>query len=168
MESTQVEGAGSILNPSRDEGPLLHGQKVTVEGAEAEAGFRLLRPTHPAANDGNIRNVFIAHERDESERPWTQVAIDYESGLIILLLPAWVDGLDKDSRREYQEVVDTYPGGPYAKVTTVRGVPALVIERNPKGHAYLSLVIDGVNLKLFAEYAPLEASLLTAVAESLT
>lgn len=166
-ESTPEQDAGSLVDRSRDQGPFLRGKKLSVAQAEAEAGFQLLRPHHPQANDGNIRNVFISQERDERGKPWAQVAIDYESGLIMLVLPAWVDGTEKDPRKEYQEVVDTYPG-PYARVTTVHDVPALVIERNPKGTAFLSVVIHGVKVKLFAEYAPLEASQLTEMAESLS
>lgn len=158
--------AGIIFDPSRDDGPFLHSEKVSIEQADARAGFTPLRPDTPKANDGNVRNVFIEVTRDDYDTPWAQLAFDYDSGLLMLELPAWVDGMDKDPRKQYQEMAEGYPGS-YARVTTVRGVPALVIERNDKGSAYVDLVIEGVRVELYGVYGPLEAADLIAVAESL-
>ena len=125
------------------------------------AGFILLLPDTAEANDGHIRYVFIDQTSDDAGKSFAQLAFDYDSGIVMYELPAWVDGLDGDPRAQYQQAAVGYPGG-YATVANVHGVPALVVERNDQGRAYVDLVLDGVRFELIGKFAPLELDQLTA------
>lgn len=165
---TAPRAGGVLREPGRDEGPFLFGREVSFDQAAREAKYHLYRPNHPIANDDNIRKVFIEATSDDSGRPWAHVAIDYESGILILILPAWVDGFETPDKaqKQYEQIVSQYPGS-YARIEEVHGVSALVVERNPRANSYVEVVLDGVRVRLTAKYAPLGAATLIEVASSL-
>jgi hypothetical protein len=162
-----VERQGLTL--PREVGPF-GGQRVTLEAAQAAVSFQLVRPTHPLANDSSVRAVFLRVVPDDSlPSNAEQVAIDYDSGILVLLEPASQVGFEDDPATQYQEMAEGYPPGK-AEVSRVHGVPALLIPRDVSnaGPAIVDLTLEGVRVILYGAYAPLELSNLIEVAETVS
>jgi hypothetical protein len=161
--ATSSNGPAGLPFPSPN-APLLFGVKSTLEEAETKAGFHLYRPDHPLANDNLITNVWV-EETSTDETPWAQVVITYSSGLRMYLLPAWVDGFDKDPQSEYEASEEGFNGRAEAKV--VAGHPALVVEAQGDGPAAIDLVVQGVRVQIIGGDAPVDAAAITAIAASI-
>jgi hypothetical protein len=161
-----VEEQGMKL--PREAGPF-GGQRVTLEAAQEDVSFEIVRPSHPLANDSNVRAVFLQVVPDDSlSSDAEQVAIDYQSGIVVLLEPASQVGFEEDPGSQYQEMAEGYPAG-QAEVSTVHSAPALLISRNVSNDspAVVDLTIDGVRVIFYGSYAPVELATLIEVAETI-
>lgn len=158
------DARAGVLFPS-PEAPLLFGLKSTLEQAEAKAGFHLYRPDHVLAKDALINDVWF-EETSTDDEPWMQVAITYSSGLRMYLLPAWVDGMDKNPESQYESRADEFPGSAEAKV--IGGNPALVVEKTaPNRPAAVDLVVEGVRVQIVGGDAPVDGAIITQIAATL-
>jgi hypothetical protein len=162
------------LEITRDNGPLLSGEKVSVAeavsnvAADSQNTLALLLPNHEAANDASIKNVYYESALDEGGNQTFQLAIDYDSGIVVVMRPAAQDfGFADDPEKQYEEMADGYPNAGFAHVDTVHGVPALVVDENERGGAYVDLVLNGMRIQFYAAYAPVESKVLVQVAETL-
>ena len=158
------------LEISRDAGPFLNGERVTISQTEERGGFEFLRPQDSIANDANIRGVFYEEAAADTVPGGIlrQAAIDYESGVVMIVRPSDVDSGFSDPATQYAKMAANYPTPGYARVTVVHGVPALVVQENERGGAYVDLVLDGLRIQLYAKYAPVTSSQLVKAAESIS
>ncbi len=165
--SGHTRNGGPIAEPflPRDHGPFATAQKVTLEEAEEAVSFPLVRPQHALANDLLIRAVYVEIVSSGEGGVVEQGAIDYETGILLILSPATLDGFDSDPQADYEAMADAVPG---AQVQTVNGVPAFVFESaDGTSPAAIDLTLDGVRAILTGEYAPVDLEDLVGVAESL-
>jgi hypothetical protein len=154
---------------SRDHGPLLGGQPVSILDAEALAGTHIPRPNSSLAGDSSIRGVFFEKvQNDEGVESW-MVALDYASGLIVYVHPVAYEGKSfSDPATEYAQMAQGLNAslGSIASVATVLDGPALIIQRAPGGVPSVDLVsTDGFRIQLIADYAPdMDASVIVEIA----
>lgn len=167
---TELQGISQGISHPRELGPFGNGRVSSLEEAQALVSFDLPRPSHPLANDAIVKYVFVQIvPADSSPTPVVQVAIDYTSGILVLLEPASQVGFADDPGAQYQEMAEGWPAG--VQVSQVRGVPALVIPRNVAENgvgnpAAVDLTLDGVRVGIYAKYAPLEVETVLAIAET--
>lgn len=162
-EEAQQKEAGSAV-VSDGSAPLLFGVEDTLSDAQKKAGFHLYRPQHELANDSLIEHVWV-EETSNDDDPWVHVSITYSSGIRMYLLPAWVDGFDKDPESIYAGMAGSF--GSRADTDPVEGHPALVLEKGAAGPAAIDLIIDGVRIQIIGGDAPVDAAAVTAIADTL-
>lgn len=149
---------------SRDHGILPLGVKVSLAQAENEASFHIYRPDVSAASDSSIRAVYIQTLKDESDSTIDEVAIDYESG-VLLTLTAADASLAKDPGAFYAARAAEGPG---RSIESLDGTTALLINANVEGPdpPSVSLVLGGIEVTLYGEYGDVDVSTLVAAAQS--
>ena len=162
---------------SRDRGPFGTGQKfATVAEAEAVAAYHLVRPDHALANDALVRAAFFERVRGEpgstgcTGSDVLHGAIDYTSGILITIERVAGTGcpFDLDPAGSYASMAASSEG--LWETTTIDGVTALVspgYQRN-SSPAFVDLTIRGVEVTIYAMFAPIDLTTLTEVAETLT
>lgn len=153
------------LHLSREQGPFIHGVKVSLDQAQAQAPFPIFRPKGDLADDALIRAVYI--EQQGGDVPMTQVAVDYESGILLTLSPASVP-LERDAASFWARKVAENRG---MTVETVLGNPALVVQRDIErtgNPASIAFVISGIQVTIYGAYAPVSADALKQIAESVS
>ena len=72
----------------RDQGPFADGENVSLAEAEGTVPYHLYRPDSQLASDETIRAVFVETRFDEEGNPDVKAAIDYESGLLLIVSTA--------------------------------------------------------------------------------
>jgi len=163
--------------PDRDVGPFLLGQKLaTIAEAEEAAGYHFVRPDDALANDALVMAAFVEEvpgdknaETDCLRSDVRQGAVDYTSGILVMVELVSGTGcpFDLDPEGSYETMAAT--SGGLWQTTTVDSVTALVspgYEKN-SSPAFVDLTIQGIRVRIFAMYAPIDLATLTAVAETL-
>src|SRR2546428_4918919 len=160
---------GSIESAfSREKGPFFAGEKVSLGEAEDSAklidkDFLFFRPNHPLANDDSIRSVFMETANDETGTARFQIAIDYESGILMYL---WPDEGTDDLQKHYEALAAEFGAG--AEVTSINGAPALIVDGSDTRPSAASTVLSGIKIQLIAKNAQIDASTIPAIAQSLS
>jgi hypothetical protein len=170
-QPTAAAKVGELI-PLREEGPLPNGEKASISEAEKALGSHLYRPEHPLAGDASINAVFLALANDESG-PLTRVAVDYQSGVLLLIEPA-TGPYATDPAAFYEKRLASilqgvaggvYPEGTTAEIQTVSGVTALVTQ-NSEGWGDVDLVLGGLHIEIGAGYAQFDADTLVEIANT--
>jgi hypothetical protein len=152
---------------TRERGPFIFGQKVSLEEAEGQVPFHLYRPDDSLASDRSIRAVFVENTVDDEGNPVVRAAIDYQTGVLLTLAMA-PSTVVADPLAFWTTKTSQNDG---RSVATVLGGPALVIQRNVNeagNPAAVSMVIDGVLVTLYGQYGPIEATALIDAADTIS
>jgi hypothetical protein len=107
--------------------------------------------------------VFFNELLDEEGRPWVQVGLDYESGVLVILNPA-----PEDWATSSRAMASEIPG---MSLQTVLGKPALVVKRDVGGTGNpgaVAIVVEGVEVGIYGQFASIEAPTLVQVAETVS
>jgi hypothetical protein len=111
--------------------------------------------------------VFLELASGENMESWGQVAIDYESGILLLLKPARQALID-DPEKELQSLLEGF--GPGAELGTISGRPAILIPSTPEDPtdgAEIVMAISDVFVLVYARYAPIDLDALSEVAATI-
>ncbi|MCA1705926.1 MAG: hypothetical protein LC808_22765 [Actinobacteria bacterium] len=167
------QGATVGFQPSRTKGPLGAGHRSSLSEARDRAPFPILRPDHPRASDASLASVFLEALPKDTGGLKVQVALDYGSGIVIILQRALDAGLTGDTTAQYQSYAAGLVG---AEVTTVHGVPAVVVQGGvtPGSRAdglnpsVVDLTLNGVRIQIYGQFdASITAQNLVEVAETI-
>src|SRR5437867_83952 len=82
-DGIRATGFGAVAPPER--GPFALGEKVSLAESEAIAPFPILRPAASLASDATITAVWIQDAKTDDGVRDVQVAIDYMSGIEVVL-----------------------------------------------------------------------------------
>jgi hypothetical protein len=150
----------------RDQGPFVEGRRVTLSAAAEQAGFHLYRPQDVLASDDSIRAIYLEDTGGPGPAGGQpHLAVDYESGILLMIEPA--AGLPAD-RQSYLETLASEVGPP-AAVQDVHGVPALLIPEAIHGQenpGSVMFVLNGVQVTIYGQYDSFTLDELTRVANS--
>jgi hypothetical protein len=129
--------------------------------------FHLYRPNSTLASDQTIRAVFVETLYDEDGTPEVKAAIDYDSGVLLIIYAA-PQAITEDPSAFWTKKASENDG---RSVDTVLGGPALVIQRNVNktdNPSAVSLVIDGLQVTMYGQYNPIDAADLVKAANTLS
>ena len=138
--ATGGRALGAVSN-----GPFPSGKEVSLAEAQRRAPFPIHRPSSPLASDSSITAVWIQDVMGDDGARDFQAAVDYVSGLEILLGPVTFDPATyyANAAREL---------GNSSRVQNIDGHPALVIpEGNDGGDGpgSVAFVIDGTEITVY-------------------
>ena len=152
LEDTSTISSGSGLGP-RSDGPFGTGQQVTLEEAQANAGFPVRIPRDPLANPASLTTVWYEDLGPEMNH----VALEFSSRVEIILTPT-PDGVEPFS---YLSSVAEL--GPPAALVMIHGVPAAVYPANTvweradatswtEEEASVHVDLEGVNYSIYGAH----------------
>lgn len=149
--------APTITFESFREDPLEAGVSTSLAEAKSTAPIPIYIPVHERASESSISGVWITDP--EIHSPWPQVAITFDSGLVIIEeQPQFADATS-----EFEGLVKGSLPGVDARVVDVGGIDSLVIERDSdadkENPASAQLVMgdaspketDGVSVTIYSE-----------------
>jgi hypothetical protein len=162
----QRQNAPITRSFERDQGPFAHGEKLSLEDAEKTVPFHLYRPDNDLASDTSVRSTFVETTFDDEGNQFIRAAIDYDSGVLLTIWPA-PSSMISDPLAFWTKKMAENDG---RSVETILGEPALVIQRdvNDAGNpAAVAMVMEGLQITLYGQYAPIGASELVETAKTI-
>ena len=151
--------ASGGLGIATGDGPLAFDTEMSLDAAIDAVPFAISRPSSAIASDASIAHVWVQDMPTANRGGETEVAIEYQSGIMVTLLPTPADTeagfSDVAKNLGYSGVVVEQVGD---RVSLI--IPENIDGRNPGSVAF---VISGVEVVIYGHY---DTETLTTVALS--